>query len=273
MPGRKPQSIDLGRVCEILQSLAPASLAEEWDNVGLLLEPFRPHPVRNLLLTIDFSEPVCEEAIRRDCQLVISYHPPVFGGLLRLTQEVERQRIVLRSVQAGLAVYSPHTALDSAEGGVNDWLCQAFGPAETEPVRDLPGHEGRREVGLGRLLQLRRPVLLRSLLPRIKKHLGITGLQVAAAPRHRREPIATVALCAGAGGSVLAGARADLLFTGEMRHHDVLAAVRDGRSVILGGHTHTERGYLAVLRDRLRPALPGIGMHLSRRDRAPLDRA
>jgi dinuclear metal center YbgI/SA1388 family protein len=273
MVARRRKLPGLHEVTAVLARFAPPELAEDWDHVGLLVEPSRARRVDAILLAIDTNERVVEEAHRAGAKLLVSYHPPIFGGLERLIQAHERQRIVVQCIERGLAVYSPHTALDSAELGVNDWLADALGPGHRRPIGVLAGYEESATVGVGRRVELARPVRLERLVRRIKEHLGTPTVQVARAPRHRAEPVRSIAVCAGAGGSVIGGADADLLFTGEMRHHDVLAAVQDGRSVVLCGHTHTERGYLPVLRDRIAAAFPDVAIHVSEEDRAPLDYA
>ena len=132
-------------------------------------------------------------------------------------------------------------------------------------------------VGQGRRLVLDRPVSVRTLLQRLKKHLGVRHLEAAAPVAVAAEGlnpgrITTIHLCAGAGGSILqqADPPADAYFTGEMRHHDVLDAVEQGRVVVLAGHTQTERPFLPAYRqlilDRGGSAVTWI---VSESDRAP----
>ena len=113
------------------------------------------------------------------------------------------------------------------------------------------------------------PTDLDTLIARIKTHLALEHVRVAAA--EPGAPIETVAVCPGAGGSLFAGTEGvDLYLTGEMRHHDVLAKVGLGAAVVLTDHTNTERGYLSLLADRLRAALPDLGVLVSEVDRDPL---
>ncbi|KAJ8245867.1 hypothetical protein GJAV_G00261160 [Gymnothorax javanicus] len=121
------KAMDLSEVIEVLENLAPLSLAESWDNVGLLVEPSKPLPVKVILLTNDLTAAVMDEAEAMNCDLIISYHPPLFRPMKRLVQRDWKQQLAIRAVRAGLAVYSPHTALDSMRGGVNDWLIGGVG--------------------------------------------------------------------------------------------------------------------------------------------------
>lgn len=111
----------------MLEQLAPMSLAESWDNVGLLVEPSKPRPTKTILLTNDLTEAVMDEAETMNCDLIISYHPPLFRPIKRLVQKDWKQRLAIRAVEAGIAIFSPHTSWDSVKGGVNDWLVGGVG--------------------------------------------------------------------------------------------------------------------------------------------------
>ncbi len=124
----------LANLLSTIQALAPHPLAEPWDQVGLHLgDPDR--AVKTALLCIDLTEQVLQEAIAQRAQLVIAYHPPIFKPLDRLTTEDPKQRIIFRAARANIAVYSPHTALDAARGGVNDWLASGLGKGEVHPIK------------------------------------------------------------------------------------------------------------------------------------------
>lgn len=126
----------LSEVVALIERLAPLHLAEEWDNAGLLLEPSGAagRVIEKALLCIDLNEEVLNEAVEVGARLVIAYHPPLFRGLKRLRASAPGERVVLRALEAGLAVYSPHTALDATVDGVNDWLARAFGGARSRPI-------------------------------------------------------------------------------------------------------------------------------------------
>lgn len=271
--------ITLEQALDALETLAPLRLAEEWDNVGLLVEPLgrlgsagRRGALTGVLLAIDATDAVVEEAVKRSCDLIVAYHPPIFAGLKALRASDPRPRALVRALRHEVAIYSPHTALDAAAGGVNDFLAAPFGRVEAEPLRPMPGEPSG--VGPGRFLRMPRPHTLAAIAARLKKHLGVGVLRVARSLVTPASRVRTVALAAGAGGSLLmerlARGGVDLLFTGEMRHHDVLAATEAGCHVLLAEHTHTERAYLPVLRTCLRRHLPGLPVHLARADREPL---
>jgi len=123
----------LQAVLDALCRLAPEHLAEPWDKVGLHLGDAAQR-VHRAMLCIDLTEPVVAEAVREKADLVVAYHPPIFQPLDRLTGETCKQRVIQECVRKKIAVYSPHTALDAAKGGVNDWLCEAMGQGTVRPI-------------------------------------------------------------------------------------------------------------------------------------------
>ncbi|MBS0195437.1 MAG: Nif3-like dinuclear metal center hexameric protein [Planctomycetes bacterium] len=111
---------------EAMQRIAPPEYAENWDKVGLLAGD-RSRPITGpILVTIDFTEAVLAEAIALKASAVIAYHPPIWEPLTRITDATPRQRFILRALEAGMAIYSPHTALDAVQGGVTDWLAEGL---------------------------------------------------------------------------------------------------------------------------------------------------
>src|SRR5688572_6444737 len=126
-----------------LETIAPLSAAAEWDNVGLLAGS-RSDKADRVLLTIDLTAEVLEEALAADCGLIVAYHPPIFHAIKSITDSNAESATLLAALRAGIALYSPHTALDAAAGGINDWLCEGLGRGDTralEPFADLPDTE------------------------------------------------------------------------------------------------------------------------------------
>ncbi|XP_056157641.1 NIF3-like protein 1 isoform X1 [Lampris incognitus] len=131
--------MDLQEVLVVLEKLAPLSLAESWDNVGLLVEPSRARPIKTILLTNDLTDAVMEEAEAMSCDLIISYHPPLFRPVKRLVQGDWKQRLAVRAIEGGMAVFSPHTSWDSVKGGVNDWLVAGLGSGQVSVLSQAHG--------------------------------------------------------------------------------------------------------------------------------------
>jgi dinuclear metal center YbgI/SA1388 family protein len=252
-------------VIQSLENIAPLSFAEEWDNVGLLINPLKPRNVKKILLTIDLTEAVADEAIAGKTDLIVAYHPILFQPANRLNADIADDRAVMKLVQKNIAVYSPHTALDAVIGGVNDWLVDGVGDGEISVLHPIENSD----AGQGRLVELKRQVKLKTLAQRIKNHLGLKTVRLASAAGNT--PIRTIALCAGAGTEAFKGIKADCYLTGEMSHHNILAATLNGSHVILCEHTHTERGYLPVFAKILGKALGnGVDISVSEMDSDPI---
>ncbi|HZU83283.1 MAG TPA: Nif3-like dinuclear metal center hexameric protein [Polyangiaceae bacterium] len=258
--------LDLMRAME---EIAPTAFAAPWDNVGLLVgDPDR--DVARVLLTIDCTRAVLDEALRARCDAIVSYHPPLFEA----QKTFVAGSIAYEAARAALAVYSPHTALDAAEGGTNDVLADAVGMTERAPVRDVAPRDGDREPpgaarrGFGRVGPVPRTTVL-ALAGAVKRALGATHVLVAG-PADRE--ITRVAVCAGSGGDLVqdaARAGAELVLTGELRHHDALRARAAGMVAVCTLHSVSERAALVALERRLAARMPGVHVVRSLEDRDP----
>src|SRR3954470_23438001 len=113
-----------------LDAIAPTRYAESWDNVGLIVGDPR-QAVTKVLLAIDYTPEVAAEAASEGCDLVIAYHPPLFHAVKRLTAPDP----LYDAIRRGVAIYSPHTALDVADGGTNDLLADLLGLQDRQPLR------------------------------------------------------------------------------------------------------------------------------------------
>lgn len=314
--------------------------------------------MNSVLLTIDLTKAVADEAIeRKDC-VVVSYHPIIFKGFKSLTLANSQQQSLLRLALEGISVYSPHTAVDAAPGGLGDWLADIVtgtlpGPEpEThtagksneqpaldkeekysprpESIKEEPSADGEeastekrvapeeatskpksrparpsmaprastyskptypkpaeldksdlnpsdtqhtRSVihatpnppkgfessGMGRLVKFSQPQPLTHLIERIAHGVGSPKGFPVAIPQTRQVEdimIKSVGICAGSGHDVLQNVDADLLFTGELSHHDALSATEKGQCVVTLFHSNTERGFLgSVLKEKLTSVL------------------
>ncbi len=123
----------LSEFTRAMETIAPIKFAEPWDNVGLLVgDPVA--EVKRALLAIDYTPAVADEAKSKSCDLVISYHPPIFEAIKRVTANGSTE-LVFDAVRRGVAIYSPHTALDVAEGGTNDVLADFINLYDRGPLK------------------------------------------------------------------------------------------------------------------------------------------
>ena len=359
-------------IAERIEKIAPLKLAQDWDNVGLLIGDPQKN-VKNILLTIDITGDVVAEAKRLKTDLIVSYHPVIWDGLKKITADGPTS-IVYDLIRSGIAVFSIHTALDSAIGGVNDGLAEIIGIRDGKPIGDyvdsqsrdnyklvvfIPiesaakvsnavfaagagvignysncgfGAEGtgsflplkgakpaigkkgklekvpeirfetivpaekldnviaamkkahpyetpafdcfklyntRTEFGLGRIGKLEKPTQIKQIIRRIKKY---TGAQAIGIVGDENQLVKTVAVCAGSCGKIinlLIAAKCDLYLTGELKHHQALAAQEAGLTCICLSHTVSERFILSKLAKQLQKQIKQVTIRISRKDADP----
>lgn len=258
----------LADVVDALEQLAPTRLAESWDNVGLLVGDPEDRIAR-VLFAIDYTAEVAREAEEVGAKLVVAYHPPIFEPLKRLVSS----SLIVQAIKRGVALYSPHTALDVVEGGTNDMLADVVEMAERAPlrVRTYPGEADAKttRAGMGRIGSLASPTPRSALVTRIKTGLGLEHVLVAGP---EEGTASRVAVSAGSAGDMyrdaIAGG-ADVYVTGEMRHHDALACAAAGMTVVAVLHSNSERKALRSYAERFAVRAAGLLITISRSDRDP----
>ncbi|WP_405383577.1 Nif3-like dinuclear metal center hexameric protein [Maribacter sp. LLG6340-A2] len=118
-------------ITNILEEFAPLDFAEDFDNVGLLVGNASTE-VTGVLVTLDTLENVVDEAISKNCNLIVSFHPIIFGGLKKITGKNYVERVVIKAIKNDIAIYANHTALDNARHGVNAKICEVLGLGNTK---------------------------------------------------------------------------------------------------------------------------------------------
>ena len=126
--------LTVANILDFLDDFAPPRLAAEWDNVGLLLGD-RSAAVARVMTCLTVTPRSAAEAVQTGAQLIVTHHPMLFRAVKRLTDATPEGRILLSLARAGVAVYSPHSALDNAAGGINETLARALGLTRLGPLR------------------------------------------------------------------------------------------------------------------------------------------
>lgn len=249
---------------------------KSWDNTGLLIDSSSDEIASDnirVLLTIDLTQAVADEAIKTKSNVIMAYHPFIFRGLKSITTQDPQQRSLIKLIQNNISVYCPHTAVDSAKGGVNDYLSdgisKGFEVTSRETIEPDSSEEG---CGMGRLITLANPVALADLVKNAKLSLNINHVQVARARGENEDhQISKIAICAGSGGSIFKDVDADLYYTGELSHHEALFFTESGSSIITCNHSNTERAFLPVMKDQLLKELPQAEVLVSKTDKDPFE--
>jgi dinuclear metal center YbgI/SA1388 family protein len=251
-------------VSTFLERFAPPRLAESWDNVGLLVGDRR-REVRRLMTCLTVTPASAAEAIARKADLIVVHHPLPFQAVKRVTTDTHVGRMLLDLIAARIAVYSPHTAFDSAAAGINQQLAEGLGLRGVLAL--VPHQEGQ---GAGRFGWLEEPIALGDLAARLKKFLAIDGLQMVG----RRERTArVVAVACGAAGEFLEPARqagCEAMVIGEARFHTCLEAEAAGIGLLLPGHFASERFAVQALAGVLAAEFPEVEIWPSREERDPI---
>ncbi len=212
----------------------PFALAEEWDNVGLLLGNAR-QEVTGCVVALDATEEALDFARAQGANLLVTHHPVMFRARRRLAEDDVEARFLCRAIRERVSLIAAHTNFDNAPGGMNDCLAAALGLTNV-----LPLENGLRVGAVAR----------RDWAAEAQNRLG-APVRVYGSPVGAR-----VAVCGGAGGEfwkTALAAGADVYLTGEIRYHEALEAAQSGLCVLEAGHGPTERVGLKALAQ----ALPG----------------
>jgi dinuclear metal center YbgI/SA1388 family protein len=254
-------------ISNFFEQFAPSRLAEDWDNVGLLIgDPGQ--QVERLMTCLTVTPASAAEAAREDVGLIVSHHPLPFRPLKRITTESPTGRMLLQLIQAGVAVHSPHTCFDSAAMGINQKLAEGIGLQQIQPL--APIEDDPDGLGSGRVGRLADPVSLAECAERLKQFLSIDGLHMVGASTR---PIEHIAVACGSAGSFLPAARersCDLLVTGETSFHTCLEAEATDIALLLPGHYPSERFAVEILAEVLSDQFPAIEVWASRDEADPL---
>lgn len=245
--------ITVKAICGIMEEFAPTNLAMEWDNVGLMLGKTN-RKVKKILLALDLTQEVVEQAIANDVQMIITHHPAIFKKLSRLTDKNWQQELLLNLAEHKIAVYSAHTNFDCAEEGVNDVLANKLELLKIRTLEDQSGLGREGEVAACNLVDF---------VTRIKQQLAADYVTFADAGKK----VQRVAVCGGAGGDLIDLCIAkgiDTLVTGDIKYHTAQDAVFQGLNIIDAGHQATERIAIEYLRGRMEKysSLHGLGLEL-----------
>jgi dinuclear metal center YbgI/SA1388 family protein len=252
-------------IAAFLDQFAPARLAEEWDNVGLLVGRSG-QPVARVMTCLTVTPGTAAEAIREKADLIVTHHPMPFRATRRLTDGEPVGAMLLDLIGAGVSIYSPPTAFDSARHGINQRLAEGLGLRGICPL--VAAEEG---LGTGRCGWLPEPVALGRLAERVKAFLKI---EHAGRVGRAEQPIRTVAVGCGAAGSLLAAARTagcDAMLLGETSLHTCLEAEATGVGLILAGHFASERFAVEALAGVLGEQFPGVQVWASRDEHDPIE--
>lgn len=249
----------------VVERLWPAAGAEPWDAVGLVTGDLDA-PVRSIMLAVDAVLDTVDAAIARGADLLLTHHPLLLRGVTSVATDRYKGAVLARLIKADCALIAAHTNADVVETGTSAALAERLGLLDAAPI--APAADGLR--GLGRVGRLPESITLGRLARALGEVLPATasGIRVAG---DFEAPVTTVAVCAGAGDSLLAEHAvlgADVYITSDLRHHPASEArenarVSRGPALIDVSHWASEWLWLDAAATELREALPGLEVTVS----------
>jgi dinuclear metal center YbgI/SA1388 family protein len=251
----------VSEIVEALERLAPAALAESYDNVGLLIGEADTE-AKEALLALELTDAVLDEALTKGCNVVITHHPIWFGKRNRLTGDDYASRLMLRAIRTHIAMIGIHTNLDNVAHGVNARIAKQIGLTNTSILQPSPKLFNGQVTGAGMIGDLNPALSPEALLDFLRDRFGCRVLRHTAT---KRIELARIAICGGAGSFLLeaaisAGAHA--LITSDIRYHTFFDAPDDFLLVDMG-HYESEQFTPEVLLAFLAETFPTFAVQKS----------
>ncbi len=255
-------------VTNYLEELAPLSYAEGFDNVGLLVGDFNTD-VSGILVTLDSLEVTVDEAIAKNCNLIVSFHPIIFSGLKKLNGSTYVERVVLKAIKNNIAIYAMHTALDNIKNGVSGKIGEVLGLKNTEiliPKSNLNTHE---TIGMGMIGELDSTMSENQFLQFVKTTMKTECI------RHSEllgKSIKKVAVLGGSGSFAIENAiaqNADAYISSDFKYHDFFKAEKQILLMDIG-HYESEQFTKNLLVEYLTKKFTNFAIILSEKSTNPI---
>ena len=246
----------------LLDRKAPFRYQMGFDNAGFLVGR-GDREVSRVLVALDITPEVIEEAIASGAQLIVAHHPVIWGQIGQVTDETSTGRKLLTLIENGIAAICAHTNLDAAEGGVNSELARRMGLLDSVPLEVDGEDENGIPYGIGRVGHLPAPMTLVEFASHTKKALDLEGVRVLDAG----VPVSKVAVGGGACGSMLPLVKArgcDTFVTSDLKHDLYLEARDMGINLLDAGHYSTETVVCPVVKTWLEESFPGLTVEVAR---------
>ena len=244
-------------IYQYLDGMAPFSLQMDFDNAGFLVGR-GDRQVKKLLVALDITQEVAEEAVELGAELIVSHHPVIFHPAKSVTDGDPDGRILLTLIEGGVAAICAHTNLDAVTGGVNDALAQALGLTQIEQLHQDGVDPAGRPYGIGRVGAVAgAPKYAPEFAAFVKEALGANGVRYVDA----RRPVRRVAVGGGACADMLREALAlgcDTFVTADVKYNGFLDARALGVNLIDAGHYPTEQVVVPVLAKWLTDGFPKV---------------
>ena len=219
------------KLIDRFESFAPKTIAFTNDPVGLQIGNVN-NDIKRVMVTLDVRPEVVDEAIKQNCDMIFSHHPLIFRPIKNLDLSNPQNQMYAKLIQNSILVYSAHTNLDVAKGGMNDWLTEAMGLNHVQMV-----YSNHYDTNIGRIGVLPTPVTVEEFAKTLKKIFNLEGLRLVA--NDNKAMVKNVAVVGGDGGKFypeMLKAGADVFVTGDVYYHTGHDMLADGINVVDVGH-------------------------------------
>jgi len=231
-----------------IEVIAPPFLMEEWDNSGIQIKTSN-KDIEKIMVALEIREDVIQEAILNKVEMIITHHPLIFHEINQVNIDDAVGRYIDNLVKNCISVYSTHTTFDKAIGGNNDYLVGLINLKMSRMVGT--GNFG--EFGIGRLVKLKTPISLDSLIAAVEQGLSIPATEIKKVG-DAGKAVQKIGICTGSGASLIDDALkngCDCMITGDIKYHDAQYAREMGLCLIDAGHYYTERIFSANFAEKL----------------------
>ena len=242
-------------VTKIIEEFAPLSVQESWDNSGLCIGS-PDAAVTSVLLGLDCTPELVDEAIGCGADMIVTHHPLIFSGLKKISPEDQVGAAVIKAVKAGISIYAAHTSADKVIAGVSGAMAAKLGLRNVS-ILDEDG-EG---TGLGVVGDLPQPLSADEAVTLVKDRFG---LKMMKASRPVEGKISRVAMCGGSGSSLIKAAMssgAQLYISGDISYHNFFT--REGFMIMDIGHYESEIEIVDILFSLLRKNFPTFAVRIT----------
>ena len=248
-------------IIHILEKLAPEKLAMSWDNVGLLVGR-KDKSISKVLVTLDITDDVIEQAVEKQVDMISSHHPLIFKGVKSITTEDFIGRRLFTLISNDICCYAMHTNFDMAENGMGELAAKKLNLLHSRCiVKEATYTKENGEcisVGCGRVGELEEPISLRELCEKVKKQFHIDSLNVYGASNMNTYMVSKIAICPGSGKDYLKDVlkeQVDVYITGDITHHVGLDGADQGIVILDGGHFGIENIFVEYMESYLNQEL------------------
>ena len=232
---------------DVMEKIASPALAAEWDNSGLQVDAGK-EEIKRILVALDITHAVIEEAKEKKVDLIITHHPLIFSPLHKVDNKTITGNYIVKLIQSGISVYSAHTNFDEAEGGNNDYIASLLKLAK---IKKFGGNS------MGRMGELFVKMSFEDVCSYVKDSLKLESMNIVGSPS---AGIKKVGICSGSGGGMIDEAfdsGCELYITGDIKYHDALYASERGICLIDAGHYGTEKFFVENLAEKLKELTRG----------------